>query len=152
MAQELVIRTAERGDAAVIAGFNIVVAAETEGKQLDEAVAAKGAVGLFDKPQYGFYIVAEKAGELVGSLMITYEWSDWRNGVYWWIQSAYVKPEFRGVGVFTAIYEYVRARAKEQAGVCGLRLYVEKENATAQRLYERLGMIEKSYKVYEESF
>jgi ribosomal protein S18 acetylase RimI-like enzyme len=107
--------------------------------------------GLFGRPGQGFYLIAESDGQPVGCLMVTYEWSDWRNKVFWWIQSVYVLPDFRGRGLYKALYADVRRRAAEDGGVCGFRLYVEKENLKAQRVYEHLGMHEAPYLMYEEN-
>ena len=144
------IRSATPADAETIASFNEAMAVETEGKTLDPATVRAGVRGLFARPEFGFYVVAEDGGRIVGQLMITFEWSDWRNGVFWWIQSVYVRPEFRGRGVYRALHGHVRAMAKAAGSVCGFRLYVEKENAAAQETYRRLGMHETRYVLYEE--
>ena len=144
------IRAATPADIETIASFNEAMATETEGKTLDPATIRAGVRGLFARPDLGFYIVAEDGGRIVGQLMITYEWSDWRDGVFWWIQSVYVRPEVRGKGVYRALHEHVRAMAKDAGGVCGFRLYVEKENAAAQETYRRLGMHETPYVLFEE--
>ena len=101
-------------------------------------------------PERGFYLVAEVAGAVAGCLLITYEWSDWRNRMFWWIQSVYVKPEFRGRGVYTALDGKVRELAAREGNVCGFRLYVHKGNARAQEVYRSLGMEETAYLVYED--
>ena len=145
-----VIRVAAPADIETIASFNEAMATETEGKTLDPATIRAGVRGLFARPDLGFYIVAEDGGRIVGQLMITYEWSDWRDGVFWWIQSVYVRPEVRGKGVYRALHEHVRAMAKAAGAVCGFRLYVEKENAAAQETYRRLGMHETPYVLFEE--
>lgn len=147
---EVLVRQAKDSDWEVIAGFNKAMALETEGKELAEEVVTKGTKGLLEKADYGFYVVAENGGEVAGSLMITFEWSDWRNGVFWWIQSVYVKPEYRKGGVFRKLYEYVRRQASERDDVCGLRLYVEKDNDRAQAVYDRLGMEKTNYLLYED--
>ena len=144
------IRAATPADIETIASFNEAMATETEGKTLDPATIRAGVRGLFARPDLGFYVVAEDGGRIVGQLMITYEWSDWRDGVFWWIQSVYVRPEVRGKGVYRALHEHVRAMAKAAGGVCGFRLYVEKENAAAQETYRRLGMHETPYVLFEE--
>jgi ribosomal protein S18 acetylase RimI-like enzyme len=94
--------------------------------------------------------VAEDAGEIVGGLMITYEWSDWRNAWFWWIQSVYILPEYRAQGIYRMLYEYVKQKAEESKDVCGFRLYVEKENERAQKVYEKTGMESSYYLMYEE--
>jgi ribosomal protein S18 acetylase RimI-like enzyme len=145
-----VIRAATPADVETIASFNEAMATETEGKTLDPSTIRAGVRGLFARPDLGFYIVAEDGGRIVGQLMITYEWSDWRDGVFWWIQSVYVRPEVRGKGVYRALHGHVRAMAKDAGGVCGFRLYVERENAAAQETYRRLGMHETPYVLFEE--
>ncbi len=148
----IVIRKATLSDAETIARFNAAMAEETEHLKLDTSRLLLGVNGMFDQPERGFYLVAEINGEIVGQLMITYEWSDWRNGMFWWIQSVYVKPEYRAQKVFRALYEHAVASAKQQTNVCGLRLYVEKDNDRAHRVYEKLGMNLTKYDMYEEDF
>ena len=103
------------------------------------------------RPEYGFYVVAENSGGVVGTLMITTEWSDWRDGLFWWIQSVYVSPDFRRKGIYRQMYQYIRSLASENADICGYRLYVEKDNTIAQQTYETLGMAETDYLLYEQS-
>jgi len=150
MSQELFLRTAEQRDLDRLAEFGTAMAMETENKKLSLAVVSQGVKSLFNSPQDGFYVVAEVEGEIVGSLKVTFEWSEWRNGVFWWIQNAYVQPEFRRQRVFRKLYEYIKTKALTQANVCGLRLYVEKDNDIAQNTYLSLGMQETNYKLYEE--
>ena len=150
MPNDLTIRPATADDLDQIAQFNVAMADETEDKPLDYDTVRAGAQALFDNPRRGFYLVAERDAPLVGSLMITPEWSDWRNGAFWWIQSVYVRPEARRTGVYTALHRDVRQRARSDQEVCGLRLYVERGNETARTTYERLGMTETSYRLYEE--
>ena len=152
MGTEIEVRLAQGRDAERIAAFNIAMALETEGKELSPEVVRRGVQVLLDKPVYGFYVVAEIGGEVVGSLMITYEWSDWRCGVFWWIQSVYVQPGFRRQGVFTRFYEFLRGACLADAGVCGLRLYFEQDNEAAQATYRKLEMTETSYGIFEEEF
>jgi ribosomal protein S18 acetylase RimI-like enzyme len=110
-----------------------------------------GIENLLRHKRHGFYLIAETSeAEAVGSLMITYEWSDWRNGLFWWIQSVYIAPQFRRRGIYRRLYEFVKELAAKQDGVRGFRLYVEKENRTAQRTYEQLGMSETHYLMFEE--
>jgi ribosomal protein S18 acetylase RimI-like enzyme len=144
------IRRGDLRDADVIADFNRAMALETEGKKLMAEVIGAGVVSLINNPALGFYLVAEESGEIIASLMITTEWSDWRNGIFWWIQSVYVRPESRRKGVYSTLYQYVRDLATREPGVCGFRLYVEKDNLNAQLTYKKLGMQETDYKVYEE--
>jgi len=150
MQGDVFIRIGEERDAETLVRFNIAMAQETENRNLLFHVVSEGVRNLLNSPQYGFYVVAERGDEICGSLMVTTEWSDWRNGLYWWIQSVYVKPEFRRQGVYRRLYEYVKARVLAEKNVCGLRLYVEQGNTVAQRVYQRLGMVESSYKIYEE--
>ena len=142
------LRSAAASDAAVIAEFNAAMARETEGKELDRARLEAGVRGLIDDASRGFYLLAERGGELVGQLMVTYEWSDWRNGTFWWIQSVFVRADHRRTGVYRALHDEVRRRARE-AGACGLRLYVEQENAPAQATYRSLGMDATRYLLFE---
>ena len=148
----LEIRTARMEDAPVLAEFNAAIALETEHRQLDPAVVRDGVRAVLERGGLGQYFVAEHAGEIVGQLMITYEWSDWRNGVFWWIQSVYVKPEARGSGVYKALYAELLRRASEDSGVCGVRLYVEKHNQRAQEVYARQGMRRADYDLFEVDF
>lgn len=146
---DMVIRHAERSDSAAIAEWNAAMAWETEQKRLDPAVLNRGVMAVFDEPRRGFYLVAERDGRAVGCLMVTYEWSDWRNGDFWWIQSVYVVPEARRGGVFRELYADVARRAKE-VGAVGIRLYVETENHRAQSTYRELGMERCHYFMYEQ--
>src|SRR5689334_19230180 len=113
---------------------------ETERRRLKPATVRRGVAALIKSPPRGTYFVAEDKGEVVGQLLITYEWSDWRNGNFWWIQSVYVREDFRGCGVFRALFAHIEALAKRRRDVCGLRLYVEAHNKGAQKTYARLGM------------
>ncbi len=146
------IRPARLEDTTRIAKFNDLLAQETEGKSLDPARLGPGVEALLAQPEHGRYFVADIADEVVGQLMITFEWSDWRNGVFWWIQSVYVAPEARRSGVFTALYAHVKSLADKDATVCGIRLYVENDNARAQRTYEKIGMTKTSYQIMEVDF
>jgi ribosomal protein S18 acetylase RimI-like enzyme len=147
----LKIRRAETTAAASIADFNCRMAWETEEYKLSPEKVLSGVKHLFEHPQYGFYVTAESDGRVIACLMITYEWSDWRDGLVWWIQSVYVIPEFRRQGVFRKMYAFVAEQARENHAA-GLRLYVERENFRAQDTYKSLGMLETHYKMYEEIF
>jgi len=152
----LIIRDARTDDAALIARWMIALAWETEHKALDPDVVARGVLAVFEQPARGRYFIGERnvdgATVAVGVLMLTHEWSDWRDGDWWWIQSVYVDPGHRRHGVYRALYEHVHALAKATPEVCGLRLYVERENANAQRTYASLGMSDAGYAIYEDEF
>ena len=149
---EILVRPARAGDAGDIARFNLAMAQETEGKALDPATLRAGVDAVFADSRHGFYLVAEAHGANVGCLMITYEWSDWRNGQWWWFQSVYVRAEFRRRGVFRALHAEAERRARATPGVIGLRLYVERDNVTALGTYARLGMHDSGYRLYEREF
>jgi len=146
----ITVREAIISDSDKISQFNINMAWETEEKKLDKEIISAGVISLFQKPEYGFYMVAEADGEVVASLMITKEWSDWRNGLFWWIQSVYVLPGYRRQGIYRRMYEAIMEMGNNEPGVCGYRLYVEKENSIAQKTYRSLGMEETHYKMFEE--
>lgn len=150
MLQTINIRVATHTDVAALVRFNQLMAWETEQKKLREAVLIKGVSALVSDKNKGFYLVAEQNSEVVGSLMVTTEWSDWRNGVFWWVQSVYISPDFRRKGIYAQLYAQVKVLAEKQQDVCGFRLYVEKENLIAQKTYESLGMQPTHYLMYEE--
>ena len=150
MTDRVSIRSGGAEDVATIVAFNRAMAWETEGRDLPLAHATAGVEGLFLHPHYGFYLVAEASGEPVGSLLVTFEWSDWRNGLIWWIQSVYVKPEWRRRGIYRMLYTAVKQRAQGEGKVRGFRLYVEKDNRIAQQTYAALGMREAPYKIFQE--
>ena len=143
------VRPAREDDRSQITAFNLAMAEETEGKGLDSEVLERGVAAVLADPARGRYLVAESERGVVGSLMLTTEWSDWRNGTFWWIQSVYVIPEARRTGVYRALHTAVVDAAREADGVCGVRLYVERENVSAQRVYARMGMEETSYRLFE---
>ena len=143
------IRRAVSRDAPVLVAFNRAMALETEGKVLLAHVVRAGVRGLLRWPDSGFYLVAEVGGEVIAALMVTREWSDWRNGDFWWIQSVYVAPSARRAGVFRALYAHIEKLARATPGVCGIRLYVEADNVRAQRTYEHCGMHNAGYRVME---
>jgi|TARA_A100000164_G_scaffold142473_1_gene126529 ribosomal protein S18 acetylase RimI-like enzyme len=136
-------------DVAAIAQFNIAMAAETEDLALDPQTVHAGVAAVVSDDRHGFYLVARSDGKAVGSLMITYEWSDWRNGNLWWIQSVYVVPSARKQGIFRLLYDNVISLAKQDGDAAGVRLYVEKDNRGAQEVYRKLGMSETAYRVFE---
>ena len=134
------VRLAEKSDLDVIAENVMAMALESGGIELSAAKVAQAVRTLFRKPELGFYVVAESRGEIVGSMLVTFEWSDWYNGVYWWLQSVYVRSDHRRKGIYRHLYGHVRERALSDPQVVGLNLYVSKENNVARRTYEALGM------------
>lgn len=147
----ITIRQTTPSDIPFLVDCNAAMALETEHKTLDREVLTRGTKAIFDDPRRGFYLVAEHDGEPAGCLLITYEWSDWRNGNWWWFQSVYVTPNARRHGVFRALYADVEQRARA-AGAVGLRLYVERDNTRAQSTYASLGMEEEPYKMLRRGF
>ena len=143
------IRIAKIEDADSLVEFNQAMALETEGKRLESSVLQSGVLAVFADEKKGFYVVAEENEKIVGGLMVTFEWSDWRNAWFWWIQSVYILPERRGQGIYRRLYEFVLSKANENNEVCGFRLYVEKENINARQVYEKLGMEESHYLMFE---
>ena len=143
------MRLARRRDAPVLIAFNAAMALETEGKALFPEIIGAGVRRLLARPLSGFYVIAQAGSEVAGSLMVTTEWSDWRNGDFWWIQSVYVRPEFRRRGVYKRLYRYVQRLAAKRRSVCGFRLYVERGNRRAQAAYRAAGMERTRYLVFE---
>lgn len=144
------IRIAHRDDTDALVEFNHAMALETEGKMLARDVLRPGVEAVFSDHKKGFYVVATADESIVGGLMVTYEWSDWRNAWFWWIQSVFIKPEARGQHLYSRMYEFVKERAAEAGNVCGFRLYVESDNAHARKVYDAVGMHESHYLMYEE--
>lgn len=144
------IRTATKNDLNTIVSFNLALAQESEGLTLNSRLVQRGVEAVFADPTKGFYLLATENEEIVGQLLITKEWSDWRNGYFWWIQSVYVKPEYRQRGVYRFLHQYIRKLAKEEGNVCGIRLYVEQENQAAQNVYKKVGMEPSRYRIFEE--
>jgi len=144
------IRLARRRDAPALIAFNSAMALETEGKMLFAQVVGAGVRRLLARPASGFYIVAERNGEVIGALLVTKEWSDWRNGDFWWIQSVYVRPECRGRGVYGRLYRFVQRLAARRCSVVGFRLYMDRDNRRARAAYRALGMRETRYLVFEQ--
>jgi GNAT superfamily N-acetyltransferase len=143
------IRSALIEDEPTLAAFNAAMASETEDRELNPGLVRQGVQAVFRRPELGRYFVAEEAGEIVGQLMLTYEWSDWRNGTFWWIQSVYVRADWRRHGVFRTLYRHVEQVARGTPGVCGLRLYVDQRNEQAMATYMDLGMSPSGHAVYE---
>ncbi len=149
MNNEITVRRATVADAKNLVAFNQAMALETENKQLDSEKITNGVNAVFADEKKGFYVVAESEnGEIVGGLMITFEWSDWRSAWFWWIQSVYILPEFRGKSVYSKLYNFVKSEA-EKSDVCGIRLYVERDNINAQNVYKHQGMHESHYLMFE---
>ena len=148
-APALRIRPAYPREIATLVEFNRALAQETEGRELDPARLRAGVEAVFAESSRGTYYVALKDEEPLGGALVTHEWSDWRNGVFWWLQSVYVVPAARRQGIFRAIYRYLLERARGNPEVCGLRLYVDHENQGAQEVYRRLGMHAARYRFFE---
>jgi ribosomal protein S18 acetylase RimI-like enzyme len=144
----IIIRKATSEDAPVIIDFQQKMALETEQMTLVHEIINRGVNAVFADSTHGQYWVAEDKGKVVASLLITHEWSDWRNSNVWWFQSVYVLPEFRRTGIFRSMYLHIKNEA-EKNGIAGLRLYVETNNSGAQSTYEALGMKSLHYKMYE---
>ncbi|MBK9291479.1 MAG: GNAT family N-acetyltransferase [Bacteroidetes bacterium] len=147
--QELIVREAIRDDIDAIHRFQLAMALETEGLQLDADILRQGITAVFDHPEKGRYFVALTGHQVIGSLMITYEWSDWRCRTIYWLQSVYVLPDYRRMGVYRALYAHVRALAEADPQVGGIRLYVDSQNHDAQHVYSRMGMNGEHYRVFE---
>jgi len=143
------VRHADRQDAELLANWAQAMAMETEHRHLDADTVLKGVQAGIADPKRARYFMAMSGETPAGTLMLTTEWSDWRNGDWWWIQSVYVHPDFRRQGVFQKMYQHVKTLAEQAEGVCGLRLYVEHENKNAQKTYETLGMEDAGYKMME---
>jgi GNAT superfamily N-acetyltransferase len=148
----MLIRRATRADLDSIIEFNAAMAQETEGKFLDPSRLRDGVKSVLQREDLGFYLLAEVDGQPVGQLLVTTEWSDWRNAFFWWIQSVYVRPDHRRRGVYRALDQQVRAEASRRGNICGVRLYVDRENLVAQQVYRDLGMSQSRYYMYEIEF
>lgn len=148
------IRQATIGDVQAVIQFNAALARETEGKQLEPSRLEQGVKTVLEGPEHGFYLIAEEvsSGKPIGQMLITYEWSDWRNGVFWWLQSVYVHKLWRRRGVFRQLYHYIMEEARNRKTVVGVRLYVEHENRLAQKVYQEIGLMPAGYHVYEIDF
>jgi ribosomal protein S18 acetylase RimI-like enzyme len=144
----ITIRKATPGDAPGIISFQQAMAMETEGMELKTDLITSGVMAVFNDPAKGQYYVADDSGRVVASLMITYEWSDWRNASIWWFQSVYVIPEYRRKGIFRMMYDHIRKEGMS-CGIAGLRLYVESENVRARKTYEAMGMNGNHYRTFE---
>jgi GNAT superfamily N-acetyltransferase len=145
----MIIRQAKESDSASIVEFQLAMAWETEQLQLDEPTVIKGVAAVFEDPAKGIYYVAETEGKVVGSLLTTFEWSDWRNGTVLWIQSVYVRPEYRKRSIFSKLYKHIQKMVVESSNLRGIRLYADKTNTPAHGVYEHLGMTAEHYQMYE---
>ena len=125
---------------------------EREGRRVTLGGLRKGIRSVLESGEHGRYLVAESGASVVGQLLLTYEWSDWRNGVFWWIQSVYVAPSARRRGVYQTLHKHVVLDARERGDVCGVRLYVEQDNRAAQAAYAGLGLTVTAYRIYEQDF
>ena len=135
-----------------LVNFNIKMAKETENKILNKKIVTKGVSEVLTDTTLGYYVIAKNKNTILGSLMITYEWSDWRNGMFWWIQSVYVEKKYRQQGVYKQMYSYIKDKALKDNSCTGIRLYVEQENKIAQSVYKKLEMKETHYKLFEIDF
>lgn len=143
------IRQADINDVEIVADFNIALCRETEHRDLDRATVLEGVRRFVSESSRGRYFVAVINGEVVGQTAHTFEWSDWRNGEIWWIQSVYVHPHHRSKGVFTTLFSHIKALGEADADCCGIRLYMEQENHGARVSYQRLGFEQAGYEVFE---
>jgi len=143
------VRRARTTDADVLVDFNRRLALETEGKRLGPDILHRGVTQAISQRDLARYYVAERDGRVVGQTMVTYEWSDWRANLFWWIQSVYVEPKSRRRGVFRALFRHIEQEARRTDGVCGVRLYVARSNQLAMRIYHRLNMAPSRHLVYE---
>lgn len=146
------VRPARATDAPIIARFNREMALETEQRKLSPPRVLRGVKALLADPAKGTYFLAEFGGQVIGQLLITYEWSDWRNGNFWWIQSVFVTPTERGRGVFKALHAHIERLARRRKDVCGVRLYVDAHNTKAKEVYARLGLKATHYELWETDF
>ena len=144
----ITVRSARPADRDALVAWNQAMAMETEGRQLAAQTLSAGVQAVLDDPGKGFYLIAERDGQALGGLLITFEWSDWRNARMWWIQSVYVAQQARGQGVFRALFDAVREQAVAE-GIAVLRLYVERDNRVARQVYEARGMHSSGYRMYE---
>lgn len=156
MLSDLIVRQATGEDLDTLVRFSAAMALETEGRRLDESRLRQGTQAVLESPARGFYTVAELTDRsprlVVGQLLVTFEWSDWRNATFWWIQSVYVDSVWRRRGIYRQMHEGILLQARQQGDVCGVRLYVEGENAVAKTVYAKVGLNASSYHVFEDDF
>ncbi len=154
--ERLTIRPAMVNDLDVLTEFSAAMALETEHRRLDKTRLRAGTQAVIERPEHGRFYVAELLTDgcpiIVGQFLITYEWSDWRNAQFWWVQSVYVRPDWRRKGVYRRMHQLIESLARSQPDVCGIRLYVERDNETAKHVYERVGLHAAGYEVYESDF
>ena len=143
------VREAKSNEADLIINFQISMAKETEDINLEHTIVAAGVQAVFSDPGKGKYYLAEFEGKVIACMLSTYEWSDWRNGTFIWLQSVYVKPGFRGKGVFRSMYEHIKALVSENDNLKGIRLYVFHTNESAQAVYRSLEMEDQHYRMFE---
>lgn len=146
------VRKANQKDAVSIIKMNKALALETESMILDDQILSLGVENCLKDSAKGLYFLAEFEGSVIGQIMFTFEWSDWRNGWIWWIQSVYVEPDFRGKGAFKSLFKHVEMLALAQSDVVAIRLYVEIHNLTAKEVYQKVGMQHAGYEVFQKSF
>lgn len=145
----MLVRIANKDDISAIVRFQLAMAYETENIELDKTTVEKGVSAVLDDVSKGRYYIAEKKGEIIGSLLTTFEWSDWRNGTVLWIQSVYILPEFRRKGVYSRMYSYIKNIVHEDDSLNGIRLYADKDNKIAHKTYQKLGMSPDHYVTFE---
>ncbi|MEM1134511.1 MAG: GNAT family N-acetyltransferase [Bacteroidota bacterium] len=145
----LEIRKGQHQDISAIADFQVKMAKETEDYDLDRSTVLKGVKRILDEPARGYYLLSEVEDKVIASKLILFEWSDWRNGEVLWIHSLYVLPEYRGKGIFRKMYDKLKQEVEENSNYRGIRLYVEKANTKAQKVYDAIGMTNEHYDMYE---
>lgn len=146
---KIIYRWAKPEEAQTITDFQVAMAMETEKMVLDPKICGAGVRAVFENPAYGRYLVCEVDGVVAGSLLLQNEWSDWRNGTVWWIHSLYIRPESRGLKLFSGMFSHIRSLIDADPKVRGLRLYVDKTNSNAQAVYRKLGMSDEHYATFE---
>jgi ribosomal protein S18 acetylase RimI-like enzyme len=145
----ITVREANQAEAGLIIGFQVEMARETENMILEHSVVSSGVHAVFSDPNKGNYYLAESGNEILACMLTTYEWSDWRNGTFIWLQSVYVKPVFRGKGVFKSMYQHIKKLVSENENLKGIRLYVFHTNENAQKVYRSLEMEDQHYRMFE---
>ena len=149
MRSDIIVRAASRADIATITAWQVAMAKETEGINLDIATVTRGVTHVFDTPTTGYYLIAEKGTKASGCMLVLSEWSDWRAGTVLWLHSVYIEPELRNLGIFKALYEHVKNQVTTDKTLCGIRLYVDKSNKIAATAYRNLGLSSEHYELME---